>query len=238
MDFLRMEGEFNFLTLLPERVRIPERDYWYRGASQSEKEYVYGSRMSFDVDSGISFTTDDPKPELFDHMRRHLGPALDRSLDIDFGIDAFVTYQLGGLAAAEGESLNWLPELAFLTVTGMPDGRDAHFTLVRNIGHTNVSHLLEGRELRPKEDSLTVTVGLIGAYPNAFYRVDRKQLPQLVADITTLEDEADYAAFMDRFGVRRTDAAFWQHSDALFAAYQNLSPTDAGRFDYNRMENR
>lgn len=239
MDFLRMEGEFNFLTLLPEKVRVPERDYWYRGAPQSVKEYIYGKRIHFDVDSGVPYATNDPKPELFEHMRRHLGPALDQSLDIDFGTDGFVTYQLGNLAAAEGESLKWLPEAAFLTVTGMPDGRDAQFTLFRTTGHSNVSHLLtEGQELRPEEDGMTVAVGLLGAYPNAFYRVDRKQLPQLVTDITTLENEADYAAFMDRFGVRRTDAAFWQHSDALFAAYQDLAPNDVGRFDYNRLENR
>jgi hypothetical protein len=239
MDFLRMEAEFNFLTLLPEEVRVSERDYWYRGASQSVKEYIYGDRISFDVDSGISFTSNDPKPELFDLLRRHLGPALDESRDIDLGADAFVTDELGRLAATQGESLNWLPEVGFLTITGMPGGSDAHFTFIRNTGHSNVSHLLsEGQEILPQEDTLTVAVGLVGAYPNAFYRVDRKQLPNLVTAISTLESETDYAAFLDRFGVRRSDPTFWEHSDDLFAAFQSMSPLEAGRFDYNRLENR
>jgi len=239
MDFLRMEGEFNFLTLLPRDVRVPERDYWYRGASQRVKNYVYGDRISFDVDSGISFASDDPKSELFDLLRRRLGPALDESRDIDLGADAFVTYQLGRLAALQGENINWLPEAGFLTITDMPGGRDAHFSLIRNTGHSNVSHLLtEGKEILPHENTLTVAVGLVGAYPNAFYRVDRKQLPHLVTAISTLEDETDYAAFLDRFGVRRTDPAFWEHSDDLFAGYQRLSPLEAARFDYNRLENR
>lgn len=239
MDFLRMEGEFNFLTLLPKQVRVPERDYWYRGASDRVKQYIYGERIDFDVDSGIPFVTETPKAELFDLLRVRLGPALDESLDIDFDMDASVSYQLGGLAAEQGEHLNWLPEASFLTITGMPDGVDAQFTLIRNTGHSNVTHLFEeGQELRPQEDTLTVVNGFLGAYPNAFYRVDRKQLPELVAAIGALGSEADYAAFVDRFGVRRTDPQFWVHSDQLFAAYENLSPIEAGRFDYNRLENR
>jgi len=239
MDFLRMEGEFNFLTLLPKDVRVPERDFWYRGARQSVKEYVYGKRISFDVDSGIPFESDDPKAELFELLRRHLGAALDESRDIDRGEDAFVAEELGRLAAVQGESLSWLPESGFLTITGMPGGPDARFTLLHNTGHSNVSHLLtEKQELLPDEDTLTVAVGLVGAYPNAFYRVDRNQLPDLVTAISTLASEADYAAFVDRFGVRRSDPAFWEHSDDLFAAFETLSPVEAGRFDYNRLENR
>ncbi len=239
MDFLRMEGEFNFLTLLPKNVRVPERDFWYRGASQNVKEYVYGKRISFDVDSGIPFKSDDPKAELFDLLRRHLGPALDESRDIGFGEDAFVTEELGRLAAIQGGSLSWLPESGFLTITGMPRGSDAHFTLLRNSGHSNVAHLLaEKQQLLPEENTLTVALGLVGAYPNAFYRVDRKQLPDLVTAIGTLGSEADYAALLDRFGVRRSDPAFWEHSDDLFAAFETLSPVEAGRFDYNRLENR
>jgi hypothetical protein len=98
--------------------------------------------------------------------------------------------------------------------------------------------LTESREILPHENTLTVAAGFLGAYPNAFYRVDRKQLAHLVTAIDTLENEADYAAFLDRFGVRRSDPAFWQHSDTLFAAFQTLSPVEAGRFDYNRLENR
>ena len=239
MDFLRMEGEFNFLTLLPKDVRVPERDFWYRGARQSVKEYIYGKRISFDVDSGIPFESDDPKAELFELLRRHLGAALDESRNIDRGQDAFVTEELGRLAAVQGKSLDWLPESGFLTITGMPDGPDARFTLLRNTGHSNVSHVFaEKKALLPEEDTLTVAVGLVGAYPNALYRVDRNQLPELVTAISTLESDADYAAFVDRFGVRRSDPAFWEHSDDLFAAFETLSPVDAGRFDYNRLENR
>ncbi len=239
MDFLRMEGEFNFLTLLPKDARVPERDYWYRGASKEVKEYIYGKRISIDVDSGIPYRSDDPKAELFDLLRRHLGASLDESRDIDLGEDALLTEELGGLAATQGSSLNWLPETAFLSVTGMPSGPDARFTLIRNTGHLNVSHVFsETQEVLPGEDTLTVANGFVGAYPNAFYRVDRTKLPDLVTAVGALASEADYAAFLDRFGVRRSSSAFWEHSDNLFAAYERFSPVEASRFDYNRLENR
>ena len=48
MDFLRMEGEFNFLSLLPPETRVAEREMWYAGASKKQKSYIFGSRASFD----------------------------------------------------------------------------------------------------------------------------------------------------------------------------------------------
>ncbi len=239
MDFLRMEGEFNFLTLLPEEARARYRDNWYRGASERVKGYVYGDRMNFEVDSGIPFETDDPKAELFDMLRRHLGPALDESLDVADSEDAVLAKELGRLAAVQGRSLGWLPESGFVTVTGMPGAPDAHVTLLRNVGRSNVSHLFSDKKaLLPEENTLTVAKGFVGAYPNSFLRVDRSALPAFVAAVAKLESEAGYGALLDRYGVRRSNPAFWAHSDDLFAAYEKLSPLEAGRFDYGRLENR
>jgi hypothetical protein len=239
MDFLRMEGEFNFLTLLPAEDRTRYRDNWYRGANERVKGYVYGDRMHFEVDSGIPFETTDPKAELFDMLRLRLGSALDESRDIADSNDAVLVEELGRLAAVQGRNLSWLPESAFVTVTGMPGAPDAHVTLLRNVGRRNVSHLFsEKSALLPEENTLTVAKGFVGAYPNAFLRVDRGALPAFVAAIGKLESEADYEALLDRYGVRRSDPAFWAHSDDLFAAYERLSPLEAGRFDYNRLENR
>jgi hypothetical protein len=239
MDFLRMEAEFNFLTLLPEEARARYRDNWYRGASERVKGYVYGDRMNFEVNSGISFETDDPKAELFDMLRRRLGPALDESLDVAGSNDAVLEEALERLAAVRGTSLSWLPESGFVTVTGMPGASDAHVTLLRNVGRSNVSHLFSDKKvLLPEENTLTVAKGFVGAYPNSFLRVDRSALPAFVSAIGKLESEAGYGALLDRYGVRRSDPAFWAHSDDLFAAYERLSPLEAGRFDYNRLENR
>ena len=45
MDFLRMEGESNFLLLLPLQEGERVRDFWYRDAHQSVKDYIYGRQF-------------------------------------------------------------------------------------------------------------------------------------------------------------------------------------------------
>ena len=84
-----------------------------------------------------------------------------------------------------GTSLQWLPESALLVVE-TPAG-DITFSLLRNTAHASVSNLLgERRELRPDEDTLTVVPGVLGSYPNAFYRVRAAELPAMAAAIRQL----------------------------------------------------
>jgi hypothetical protein len=97
-----------------------------------------------------------------------------------------------------------------------------------------------GEEKRrvPAEDRLLVMNGFTGAYPNAFYYVELADLPQFAHTVQSLAGEADYQAMMTRFGIRRTDARFWAHSDSLHAAYRAWAPREAGLFDYSRIDNR
>ncbi len=249
MDFLRMEGEFNFLLLLPMNLREKERDYWYRDAHQSVKDYVYGSRIHFDYESGIPYKTNKPKEELFDLLRQRLTGALNQAYDLDDEPDAGLRRSLTALARVTGRALQWMPEVAFLVVTEEAESArperetalrpDRVYTLVHDEAYSNIASLfnLEARRL-PDEDALTVVRGFVGAYPNAFYRVARGELPEFVAAVAALAGEEDYRKLADRFAVRRTDPAFWAHSDRLHEAYRTLAPLEAGLFDYNRLENR
>ena len=90
----------------------------------------------------------------------------------------------------------------------------------------------------PAEDTVTVVDGFLGAYPNVFLEVPAKELPAFVRAVEGLASEADYAAVITSYGIRRTDSRFWKHSDALNAAYRASAPTEAGIFDYGRYENR
>jgi hypothetical protein len=80
--------------------------------------------------------------------------------------------------------------------------------------------------------------GFLGSYPNVFFHVTSNEIPDFVASVAHLSDEASYAELMGRYGIRRTDARFWQHSDSLHAAYRKGWPIEAGLFDYARYENR
>lgn len=241
MDFLRMEAEFNFLVMLPKEVREKERDLWYRQAHQSVKDYVYGAHIDFPYESGIEYRTADPKAELFKLLRTRLGGVLDHRHNLALEPDAAVRRSLSLLASAEGKALSWMPEVAFLLVTGGVDADrpPSLYTVMHDAGLSNIAALFNEEKRRlPDEDTLTVARGLIGAYPNAFYRVDRAGLPEFVKAVTELAGEEDYRRLAERFAVSRTDASFWEHSDLLHRLYFDLSPIEAGLFDYNRLENR
>jgi hypothetical protein len=238
MDFMRMEGEFNFIAFLPLAQRTAVRDDWYRGASPEVKDHVYGTLASFPVDTGIPFRTGDAQREFYDLLKGHLAPVLEHRYDLAGVPDPALRSAFAPLASLRGPALSYLPELILLRVDDLPDA-PRYFTLLRNTGHGSVSSLLrEGRELRPRENTLTVVQGFIGAYPNAIYRVRPAELPALAKAIGEVSSAADYRALADRYAVRRTDPRFWQVSDDLQAAHLTLAPISAGILDYNRLENR
>ena len=239
MDFMRMEGEFNFIALLPEASRAAVRDYWYRDADDSVREYVYGSRIAFDRESDIRYSTADPRTELMQMLAKRLAPVLDRRHDPATEPDRTLREQLGRLASLRGTAVSLMPELAFLTVTTPNGGEPAIYTVARDTAHTNVASLFrEEKRLVPAEDALFVGRGFVGAYPNAFVRVDRTELPAFATAVGALRSEADYRALAARFGIDRVNPGFWAHSDALALQYARLEPVAAGVFDYGRLENR
>ncbi|MCP5228977.1 fatty acid cis/trans isomerase [Accumulibacter sp.] len=238
MDFLRMEGEYNFLAFLPLDDRKAVSDYWYRGASEEVKNHVYGDLASFDVQSGIRYRSKDPQRELYTLLERRLAPVLEQRYALSQVSDVALREDLAALAGLHGAALSWFPEMVFVRLEDPP--RPArYFTLLRNTGHFSVSSLLrEGRELAPAENTMTVVPGFIGAYPSAIYRVQRSEIRALADAIGGLSSEEGYRLLADRYVVRRSNPGFWQASDALQDAHLQFSPVSAGLLDYNRLENR
>ncbi|MET0543278.1 MAG: fatty acid cis/trans isomerase [Variovorax sp.] len=243
MDFLRMEGEFNFLTMLPIARRNATRDAWYLGDNLSTREQVYGGPdTTLPVETGIVYRTGDPKKELLDLMKARLAPVLDRHYELDAqNVPAPLLAPLRRLASLQGASLRWLPENTVLVVdapAATPGPEPTTFSLLRNTAHASVAHLTERHELRPQDDTLTITPGIVGAYPNAFFRVSAAQLPALTEAIGKLGSEADYAALSARWAIRRTNPDFWAVSDSVHRRYAAAQPIHAGVLDYGRLENR
>jgi hypothetical protein len=237
-DFLRMEGEMNFLAFLPRDARQTVRNRWYRGASK-ELELLQNVDAYYGLDTGIRFRTGDPLTELYGMLKAYAAPlASPRYALATSGLSGMPLRELDRLSRVRGRAIAHLPELALLTVRDAA-GRDYDFTLISNIAHTNVAEMFDEEErLRPDEDDLSVVNGFVGAYPNAFFMVGAAELPQFVDAVSGLASEADTAQLLTRFGIRRTDARFWTHSDALHLAYRRSMPKEAGVFDYSRFENR
>jgi len=235
MDFLRMEGEANFISFLPAGARAAQIDYWYRDASRETLEHMRA--LAPDAATDIAFDDGDAKLALYAMIERRLAPALDRRLSLARAAPQ-LRAPMEALAALRGPALSLMPELAHMAVADAR-GEVSYFTLVKDAGHFNVTRLLlERNELAPEENALTVVPGLIGAYPNALFRLKAAELPALAEAIAGLRTEQDYAALSARFAVRRTDPGFWEFSDALQAAEARMDQADRGLLDYNRLENR
>lgn len=239
MDFLRMEGEFNLLALLPQEERLRLRDYWYRDASDNVKSFLYGSRAYLDYPPGIDYTSDKPAKELADILKKRLAPVLnmDHSLD-NKTVPAKHREALQQLMTLQGKPATLMPEATILMVD-QPDGSHQIYTITSNHAYSSLTSLLAEQKNRlPDEDNLSVIYGIGSAYPSVFMRTSEQQLDNLVKRISVLETEADYAMLLDSYGIRRTDPSFWQFSDVLHSTFRRMEPISYGLLDYNRLENR
>ena len=239
MDFLRIEGEYNFLSLLPVDARVAERDHWYRDAALRLHEQLESYDLQSLNDPDIPYHSDDPKLELYQLLQQRLQAVLDRQYDLDQDdVSKTQTQQLARLHGVNGKAASLLAESTILLIEGK-DGSSMLYTLLANRAHLNITSLFWEQSNRlPDEDSITVAHGIIGDYPNTFLRVGEDQLEAMIDTIIGLRSEEDYSKLLDTYGVRRTDPQFWQHSDRVFTLYQAQQPGSAGRLDYNRLENR
>ena len=239
MDFLRIEGEFNFLALLPQDERIKLADYWYRDTNSRVKKHLLNYEAQTINEAKIPYRTVRPKIELFGMLKEKLKPTITHQYDI---YNANIPFEHSALLARinriQGEQANIVPELSLITLINNL-GQQQVFTLIKNSGHSNISSLLlEDINLLPEEDYLTIVPGIIGSYPSVLFRVNEFRLHQFVEQLSTLENENDYANLLDQFGIRRNDKSFWKHSDELHTWFNNKQPLESGLLDYNRLENR
>jgi hypothetical protein len=239
MDFLRLEGESNFLTLLPKDVRHEEHSSWYQNQNTQLSDFLQRNIAPFDQPSSVVYKTDNPKAELFDMLEEKLKPILnDRYKIVDTGFAPKHEALLRQVDSIKGEGLQYVPQLVMMMIKAQ-SGEEQLFTMIHNNSHTNISSLFNEESNRDYEnDDLTLVRGVVGSYPAAFLELDEEQIPQLVSMLQAIETEEDYVALLDKFAVRRSSSDFWPFSDRVHQWYQQNQPIEFGLLDYNRFENR
>lgn len=242
MDFLRMEGESQFLMFLPEDKAEQEFLSWYQGAESKVESYIKLLRRANLKRSKLVYQQDDVKSELLDKLRVYLGREvlLEKALiqSDDFQQNKSLLNQLNSLSKVKGRALALLPELSFIRLQ-LNDGSEHVLSLVVNRFHQNVSSLLM-EEDRWLPDSFYVTLypGILGSYPNTFYSLKEAELSEFVQFLSSIKSEQDYTELLDRWGVRRHQDSFWSYADWLYDWYVKNQPLQAGIIDFNRFENR
>jgi hypothetical protein len=235
MDFLRIEGEMNFVGLLPEAEQEKVMAFWYRNAEADLKTYIDLYTKQVDAPNKIRYTTDNPQQELYQKLKLHLGEAAKSPLNIrtrKLPARKLALYER--LQRTTGKPISFLPQTTVILIPNV-----GLFTLVHNSAYSNLSSLFgEDKRRIPAEDNLTIARGIIGNYPNSFMRVEEQQLEDFINRVQTLDSEADYKLLRDIYGVRRSHSDFWAFSDQIHRLYQVTEPDDAALLDYNRLENR
>lgn len=233
MDFLRLEGEFNFLLFMPADKRQEIHDYWYRDAGKGMREHFLKRSGYAQKTHNFNYRTDDPKAEFLGWMTDRIAGARDHRYLYAGAAPASTVKILEELESSVGVHNSYLPHTSILNVVS--GGRDEVYTLLRNAGHSNIAQMFREEERRlPEEDSLTVARGFIGAYPNYFFQLNEQELAQFARDVRSLKSEEDYQALLERYGVRRNVSWFWRLSDKLHGMYWLQDHIEYGLLDYNR----
>lgn len=240
MDFLRMEGEFNFLAFLPKEARQPVLNQWYRGSINQVKEHIFEYAKAYKGNTSVQFNTQDPLQEMYVKLQDHLAPVLSQRYKLKNGFKNGTTLELlSELSQVRGIAASVMPQSAILEVVDSANGQSEYFTILSNNTYTNISHLFGEEERRlPEEDYLTVGYGVIGPYPNVFLRAYKEQLPGMLEAVKELKTPQDYREFLDTFAVRRSSPAFWLFSDKLHEKLGSQYPISFGMLDYNRLDNK
>lgn len=235
MDFLRMEGESNFLLFMPPKARVRERDDWYRGAHAVVTKYMKLIENEELLVPAIDFQTEDPKSELFDLLETRLAGITPEDMKLASLSDDRLRETLEPLDGLTGGAVQFLSQVSLLEIS---NGGERHYlSLVRVNAHLNMATLFREESNRePEKDSLSVLLGFSGAYPNTLLRVPYRLVGSFVSQVRSLDSDKDYEAVMDTFGVRRTDPSFWTHSDQVHADMKKAMPVHAGLLDFSRLK--
>ncbi len=240
MDFLRMEGESNFLTLLPKEIRQEEWQSWYQNPPPQLSKYMQRDVQPFDQPTKIQYLTDNPKAELFSLLRKYIGNNNSKRYNVaNSKLESISQHTLQKINMIKGNGLQHLPQIITIKIIANSDERSEFFTLLNTSAHKNISSLFNEEKNRdPTLDRFSILYGVVGSYPAAFLEIKESQLINFVSELSRISTEEDYVKLLDNFAIRRSSDKFWAYSDELTEWYKEHYPIEAGLLDYNRFENR
>ncbi|TYK65733.1 fatty acid cis/trans isomerase [Colwellia echini] len=239
MDFLRMEGEFNFLNFLPVASREKVRGHWYRGSVSEVEQYLYDANQTT-IESDINYQTNEPLNELYEKLRQYFSKVSNKGYALTSGINNKKTIAaLKEINGIVGKSLSSIPNSSIVRIVDVNSQESEFYTLIRNNVFSNISHLFEEEDRRLREeDTVIIAPGLITSYPNAFFSVTTDELSDFADKLSKMRSEQDYQQLRKKYAVYRSSENFWQYTDAMHSYFKQRDSIQFGVLDFNRLENR
>lgn len=237
MDFLRIESEIDFITLLPVEKRADEINSWYRDASKDLQTYFDESSYFLHKKNTITYQSEQPKQELFAMLKQQYQEGLTKAQLTRLQLN-LTNEPLSALNNLPNIAVQQLAKTSFILVEDNNPGEQL-FTLVRNNAHKNVSSLfLDSKTRLAEEDNAEIYHGLLSNYPEALFSLKASEQTAFTKQLSEVVDSESYAKLLDKYGVRRTSKNFWSVSDKIHQIYLQNDAVRYGLFDYNRLDNR
>jgi hypothetical protein len=251
MDFLRVEGELNFLAYMPKNKRLPMIKSWYKSDDYVEDKE---SLPELQRPTKIKYKTIYPKGEFIEQVVKN---HILKSTNIDFDdINYHKEYEAvpkmptsfkniedlkNGVRSLTAPGTNFIKYVTDGDVNTMfvrvlkDDGSSIVFTIVVNRWHDNVSSLFgEEKRLNPNKDTLDFIEGYVGSYPNSFAVVNYKELPDFFDVIENFDNSDEYIKKLLKYFISRSDKRFWSTYDWFQNDFNKREPINSGLFDLNR----
>lgn len=250
MDFLRIEGEINFLSYMPKEKRPEMLKSWYIGDKGIQNEEPGLIKRG----TKVIYKTAYPKSEFVemvvnDHILKSTGIGFDKVNyykagekppkmptvfntidDISQGARSLTAPGTGFLKTVVDRGAN----VMHLRVI-MPEGEERVFSLVVNRWHDNVNSLFsEEKRLDSSKDTLDIIPGSIGSYPNIFGVVHYQDLPDFFDLVANFEENQLYLDKLKKYFINRSDERFWGTYDWFQNHFNKAEPLEAGLYDLNR----
>ncbi|EDZ61964.1 fatty acid cis/trans isomerase [Sulfurimonas gotlandica GD1] len=253
MNRLRVEGESNFINLLPKEDREELFASWYLNSENKEEHF-----LSKNI-TAIKYKKVDSKRELIEkvvdkHLLKSCGIAFDKlnyfyaneripklpkvyekHADYQQAFKSMFKPGLAFIRVVSGQSSN----LAFIRIKNTPNNKDVVVSAVVNRWHDNVSFMFdEDDSLDASKDEFDFVEGFVGSYPNLFMVVDYQDLPDFFDMLHNYDGSKKYINKFLKYGINRGDDDFWQNYDWFQERFYKDNPHEAGLFDLNRYHHR
>ncbi|HDN69541.1 MAG TPA: hypothetical protein ENG26_03050 [Gammaproteobacteria bacterium] len=253
MDFLRMEGEDNFLIFIPVGERRKILDSWYVGIRKDMEKSV-GSMDWLEIETVSGYKTDDPQRELYETIVERLGPMAggpsslyrctgDACFDpTDGKIKQQADWAMRSIAGIKGHVVRVFPDVTLVRIKTDDPATNLAYTIIRNKAYLDVTSMFSNEKDRDTRDiandTLTVVEGIEGSYPNFFFVVEPRELEDFTSRLMAVVTRDDYERLVGVYGVRRTSDTFWETADWFQDYYAQHEPLLYGILDLNRYANR
>ena len=251
MDFLRMEGEINFLDYMPKNKRFPMLKSWYIN-DDSIDDYKYNKHDT--LANAFAYKTAYPKYEFINAL---LQKRILKSCGIHF--DSLNFKKPDAPAPAMPKEFktteDYIKAARAITVAGsgfistmtdrgvnniflridMPNGTYITKNLVINRWHDNVNAIFgEESRLDPKKDTMDILSQSVGSYPNVFVVVKFQDLPEFLELMKYMQDGDADIDKLKKYFISRSDKDFWKVYDWFQRHFYEQEPIKAGLYDLNR----